>query len=53
VLRTRGAQSENVHDAVKSSFLPGFLESLPEIAAERNSGVLECRSVGVLGWPAT
>ena len=29
-----GALLENVNDAVKSSFLPGFLESVPEVAAK-------------------
>jgi len=33
-LRTSGALPENINDAIKSSFLPGFLESVPEVAAK-------------------
>ena len=33
-LATSGALAENVNYAVKSSFLLGFLESLPEVAAQ-------------------
>ncbi len=33
-LAASGALPENVNDAVKSSFLPGFLESVPDVAAK-------------------
>ena len=33
-LQTSGALPENVHYAVKSSFLLSFLESVPEVAAK-------------------
>jgi hypothetical protein len=33
-LQSSGALPENVNYAVKSSFLPSFLESVPEVAAK-------------------
>lgn len=43
-LATSGALPENVNYAVKSSFLLGFLESVPDVAAKlKDPGTKECR----------
>jgi S1-C subfamily serine protease len=47
-LATSGALPENVNYAVKSSFLLGFLESVPEVAAklkEPNTAVIKSEDV--------
>lgn len=42
-LATSGTLAENVNYAVKSSFLLGFLESVPEVAAKLKESTAQAR----------